>query len=274
MLISVRHVTRYVYDAPLMYSVETLKLTPPSFDGQKVVSWQIEAPGIARAATFRDGFGNLSHLVAFQGEHSVIEITARGLVETADRAGVARGLGEVAPVRVYLRMTPATEPDSAIRALAAEAAPDADLLARLHALKDLVADRVAYEVGETHSHTTAAEALADGRGVCQDHAHVFISAARVLGVPARYVNGYMVGEDDRPAEAHHGWAEAHVDGIGWIGFDPANRICPTDRYVRLVTGLDAASAAPIRGLQRGGASERLDVHVEVAQQVMQQTQQQ
>jgi transglutaminase-like putative cysteine protease len=143
-------------------------------------------------------------------------------------------------------------------------------LDRLHHLMALVRDRVAYEAGTTHAHTTAADALAEGRGVCQDHAHVFISAARVLGTPARYVNGYFVSGGDGPSEAHHAWAEAWVEGLGWVGFDPANAMCPTDRYIRLNTGLDALSAAPVRGLRRGDSEESLDVIVEVAQQVAQQ----
>ena len=94
-------------------------------------------------------------------------------------------------------------------------------------------------------HTSAAEALKAGRGVCQDHAHVFISAARLMGVPARYVNGYFVTGGESASEAQHAWAEACIDGLGWLGFDPANQVCPTERYVRLACGLDAASAAPI-----------------------------
>lgn len=265
MRIGILHVTRYIYGAPATYSVQALRLTPPEFADQHVVSWAIRAPGIETAAVFRDGFGNKAHLVAVTGEHAEVAIAAEGIVETSDSHGVVRGLAEVAPVRVFLRSTSLTAPDDAIRALAA-GAREADAVARLHALMGGVSEAIEYVVGETHSHTTAADALQRGRGVCQDHAHVFIAAARVLGIPARYVNGYMVAEEGHEAEAHHGWAEAWVDGVGWIGFDPANQLCPTERYVRLATGLDALSAAPIRGSRQGGASEQLDVRVEVAQQ--------
>lgn len=265
MRIGILHTTRYVYDAPSSYSVQTLRLTPPEFDGQRVVAWTIRAPGIERASSFRDGFGNRAHLVTINGAHSDVTIEAEGIVETTDRHGIVHGLLEVAPARVYLRSTRITAPDNPIRELAA-IATDADPVARLHQLMHGVADAITYTVGETGSETTAAEALARGRGVCQDHAHVFITAARLHGVPARYVTGYMVAEPGEPAEAHHGWAEAWVEGVGWVGFDPANRICPTDRYVRLATGLDAASAAPVRGSRHGSESEQLDVRVEVAQQ--------
>ncbi len=106
--------------------------------------------------------------------------------------------------------------------------------------------------------------------MCQDHAHIFIAAARTLGIPARYVTGYLLMEDTSdgagPAEAHHAWAEAWVESLGWVGFDVANRICPTERYVRLAAGLDAGYAAPIVGSRRGGADEKLDVSVAVQQQ--------
>ena len=130
-----------------------------------------------------------------------------------------------------------------------------------------VRDRVEYVPGATDAHTGAAEALADGKGVCQDHAHIFIAAARTLAIPARYVTGYLVLDGEQgTADAHHAWAEAWVEGLGWVGFDVANRVCPTDRYVRLAAGLDAGYAAPIVGSRRGGETETLDVSVTVQQQ--------
>jgi len=140
----------------------------------------------------------------------------------------------------------------------------------LHEIMNQIRSRIAYEIGVTHAHTTAAEALADGKGVCQDHAHVFISAARTLGIPARYITGYLLMNDAHPSAAHHAWAEAWIDPLGWVAFDSANRVCPTDRYVRLAAGLDAGYAAPIIGSRRGGASEKLEVSVAVQQQSAQQ----
>jgi transglutaminase-like putative cysteine protease len=190
-------------------------------------------------------------------------------VETEDRNGVVEGLRNATPPRVFLKETAQTRPDAAIRELAASVKAE-DALARLHALVGAVRGRVEYVPGVTDAHTCAAEALADGKGVCQDHAHIFISAARVLGVPARYVTGYLVLEEAKPSDAHHAWAEAWVEGLGWVGFDVANRICPTERYVRLAAGLDAGYAAPIIGSRRGGDDETLDVSVDVQQRNAQQ----
>jgi transglutaminase-like putative cysteine protease len=268
-IVSISHVTRYTLAVPAHYSIQSLRLTPPSFDGQKVVSWGIEMPHSIDAVPFRDSFGNMAHLVSIPEPHSAITIIAQGLVETQDRAGSVRGLVETAPVRVFKRETPTTGPDEGIRALAA-GVKGKETLERMHALMTAVHESVDYLVGVTDAHTSAAEALKEGRGVCQDHAHIFISAARVMGVPARYVNGYFVTGDEEPAEAHHAWAEAWIDGLGWLGFDPANGLCPTERYIRLACGLDASSAAPIRGTRRGGVEEVLDVVVEVQQQSAQQ----
>ena len=134
----------------------------------------------------------------------------------------------------------------------------------MHGLFNTVAEAIAYKPGTTSAQTTAAQALKAGKGVCQDHAHVFISAARAMGVPARYIVGYLFAEDGKTTETH-AWAEAFVPEIGWVGFDPANRLCPTDRYVRLACGLDAADAAPIRGNVSGAAQERLSASVDIAQ---------
>lgn len=265
MLVSIGHVTRYKFSTPALYSIHCLRLTPPSFDGQRVLSWQVEMPEIDRAVRFRDCYGNMSHLVSIQQPHSEIAILARGTVETQDRAGFARGLVELSPTRVFRRETDLTAADDAVRELCASTTAT-DPIDRLHELMRAVHERVPYTVGATYTQTSAATALKLGRGVCQDHAHVFISAARAMGLPARYVNGYFVTGEDNPAEAHHAWAEVWIEGLGWLGFDPANQVCPTDRYVRLACGLDARSAAPITGNRRGGIDEVLDVFVEVQQQ--------
>lgn len=269
MLLNIKHTTTYRYDTLARYAIESLRLTPPSFEGQKVVSWSLSAPGIERAARFQDGFGNLVHLTALHDEHDSITIEATGVVETQDRIGVARGLPEPTPLRVFRRQTPRTAADEAIRELALKSKGGCTL-DQLHRLMHNVREAVTYEIGSTHTHTSAAEALADGKGVCQDCAHIFISAARVLGIPARYVNGYFLSGTPDPSDAHHAWAEAWVEGLGWVGFDPANLMCPTERYVRLATGLDAGTAAPIRGTRKGGENETLDVIVEVQQQGAQQ----
>lgn len=269
MLISIGHVSRYKYSEPSQYTVQSLRLTPPAFEGQRIVEWSISAPGFEQAMAFRDSFGNQAHLVAYAEPHSEVLIIAKGVVATSDKAGLVRGLCDPTPVRVFLKETRRTAPNDAIRELAQKAGGQSDL-DRMHNLMNAIGEAVEYRVGATNEHTSAADALADGNGVCQDHAHILISAARALGFPARYVNGYFVSGALEASEAHHAWAEVWIDGLGWVGFDAANQLCPTDRYVRLAVGFDATYAAPIRGTRRGGTNESLDVVVEVQQQHSQQ----
>jgi transglutaminase-like putative cysteine protease len=136
-------------------------------------------------------------------------------------------------------------------------------LPQLHDLMGDVRDAIDYEIGASHAHTTAAEALKDGAGVCQDHAHVFISAARTLGIPARYVSGYMATAPGEVAEASHAWAEAHVPDLGWVGFDVANRVCPDERYVRVAVAMDVGGARPVKGIRRGPGQPNEHLRVEV-----------
>jgi transglutaminase-like putative cysteine protease len=260
MLISIRHVTRYTYPEPAAYSVQSLRLRPPSFRGQRVLSWSLKTSAPGQPLSFIDGFGNAVDLIAINGPHQELLIEAAGEVETENCNGVVRDLVSGAPPRVFLKETPQTLADAAIRALADEVAAK-DELAAMHALSERIAEVVPYEKGMTDAHTCAAEALAAGKGVCQDHAHIFIAAARVLEIPARYVTGYLASDVEEESEAHHAWAEAWIEGLGWVGFDVANNVCPTDAYVRLTTGLDAFSAAPITGSRRGGGAEKLTVSV-------------
>ena len=266
MLLSVDHTTHYRYDQPVRAVMQSHRLTPSRFEGQKVVNWAVTVTGGEMGGGFRDGAGDWVQGWTVKGPVSAVEVRVQGLVETTDLAGVLRGHRELVPPLAYLRDTPATAADDALRALA-KSAVQSDALGQAHALAFAVAGAIAYRPGSTHSHTTAAEALAQGEGVCQDHAHALIACARHLGMPARYVSGYLLAsEDGQPHEASHAWAEINVPGYGWIGFDPANRMCPDARYIRLGSGLDAKEAAPIKGIARGLGAESMDVTVAIQSQ--------
>ncbi len=272
MQLKVRHTTRYRYDVPLANAMQQLRLTPEDGPSQKVVEWEIDAPGIARATTYKDAFGNRVHMVSRSEPVEDVEITATGIVDTVNTDGV---LGHepdaVVPPRLYTRVTPLTQSNQAIRRLATHAETH-DRISGFHALMHAIREKVDYKIGVTETHAPAASALAAGEGVCQDHAHIFIAATRKVGVPARYVSGHLLLEDEQASEAHHAWAEVLIEGLGWTAFDVSNAICPTDRYVRLTTGLDSRSAAPIRGIRFGGLEENLQVEVDVSQAAFQQQQ--
>lgn len=267
MILSVSHRTTYRYDAPIRMAVQSLRLTPSVFDGQRTLDWSIGVEGGHKGAGFRDGAGDWVEGWSLRGPATEVCVTVSGRVETRDLSGMLSGHREAVNPLVYLRETPATRTDPGLGALArAAAANTTEPLSQAHALASLVAGAIAYRPGATEAHTTAAEALALGEGVCQDHAHALIAAARVLGLPARYVSGYLFATEDGLAhEAAHAWAEVWLDGLGWIGFDAANRCCPDERYVRIGSGFDARDAAPIRGIAQGPGSETLEVIVAVAQ---------
>jgi transglutaminase-like putative cysteine protease len=264
MKLQVRHETRYDYETSVRSSIQRLYLTPATFATQKVIAWKIEAPGIDKALVYVDGFGNQVHLITSQGLHDHVTVLAHGVVETQDAAGMVKGLRCPSPDSVFLRQTIATEPSPELDEIAhAAAAKYPKPLDMLHEIMREIHARIAFEIGATHVHTTAAEALRDGKGVCQDHAHAILSIARLLGIPARYVTGYLVTDGTNPATASHAWAEVLVPQLGWVGFDGANGKCPTSDYVRVATGLDAPGVVPVRGSRRGGQAENMTVSVMV-----------
>jgi len=263
MRIAVDHVTLYRYERPVRGVVQSHRLTPASFDGQRVLSWEITVSGGLKGGGFRDGAGDWVQGWTVRGPVSEIEVRVAGVVDTQDLAGVLRGHRELLPPEAWLRETGATRADAALSAMGKGLAGAKDALSAAHELSAAVSEAIAYKPGATHAHTTAAEAMAQGEGVCQDHAHALIAAARVAGLPARYVAGYLMS-GEAAAEAAHAWAEIHVAGLGWVGFDAANRCCPDERYIRLGSGLDARDAAPIKGTARGSGEEHLEVTVAVA----------
>lgn len=267
MRIRISHQTRYHYDAPANGVIQTLRLTPRNHDGQYVLRWRIDVSEDCRLDAHEDAFGNITHTFTADGPFSELGLQVEGEVDVQNTAGIVRGAIERFPPSLYLRPTPLTEADGAIAEFAREVSGKADdTLPLLHGLLSRIHSEMTFDVDPTHVATTAAEAFALKRGVCQDLTHIFIAAARHLGIPARYVGGYFHRADGvTQQDAGHAWAEAHVPTIGWVAFDPANGICATDAHVRVAVGLDYLGAAPVRGARYGGSDEALSVRVTVNQ---------
>jgi transglutaminase-like putative cysteine protease len=268
MRIRISHLTSYRYETPVTGVIQILRMTPRNHDGQHVATWRIDVSADCRLDQHEDAFGNITHAFTVDGPLTALEVQVEGEVETRDTQGIVRGAVERFPPSLYLRETALTRPDGKIAELARASRETAggDVLRLLHGLLERVHDDIIYDTDPTHPATTAAEAIALGRGVCQDLTHIFIAAARSVDVPARYVGGYFHRADGvSEQEAGHAWAEAFVPELGWIAFDPANGICATDAHVRVAAGLDYLGAAPVRGTRYGGAGEALSVKVRVAQ---------
>jgi transglutaminase-like putative cysteine protease len=263
MRIRISHTISYAYAEPARHITQILRLTPRDHDGQHVMSWRIEPTIDGRLRATQDPFGNVVHTFSADGPIAEMAIQIDGLIETTDLAGVVRGTIERVPIDVFHRDTLLTTPDEALRGFAIDAVREAGTpLSQMHALMEaLHAETVCVETGQ-RTGVGAAAAFAAREGIPQDIAHVFMTCARHLGIPARYVSGYVAQSDSLPhASGAHAWAEVHLDDYGWIGFDAANGLCPIDTHVRVAAGLDFADAAPVRGARKGGDGEALAVLV-------------
>ncbi len=265
MTLSIRHTTHYAFAQPVVHALQRLRLTPKETQGQRIIDWSMALENAHAELEYDDQHFNHVTLIALDPGAREVTVTCAGTVETDDNAGVIGRHSGHLPLWSFLRQTALTRPGAKLRALLREVSGPINEapLDFLHALSALIRDRVAYEAGRTHSATTAEEAMQHGYGVCQDHAHIFIGAARAAGIPARYISGYLMMDDRIDQEATHAWAEAHVEGLGWVGFDVSNGICPDPRYVRVATGSDYRDAAPITGISIGATAEVLTVGVAV-----------
>lgn len=258
MLLHIRHETLYRYDRPVRHSVQSLRLTPRADAGQRVQSWQLVAPG--KQAQQLDAHGNVMHLLTIDEPHHEIQILVSGIVET-DVKAVTGSVSTLSPL-VYLPETSLTRADDALRAFASNSGTGRDRGA-VTKLASRVRDALDYETGATAVFDTAAHAFALGRGVCQDHAHVMIACSRVLGLPARYVSGYVL-TDREDHVASHAWVDVWLEAEKqWCSVDVTNGMLAGPQHCRLAVGRDYLDCCPVRGVRRGGGAESMSAKVEV-----------
>ncbi len=267
MKLSIRHTTRYSFAEPVVHALQRLRLTPKETQGQEILDWAMEYDNAQPELEYDDQHFNTVTLVAVDPGATDVTITCKGTVKTEDNAGVIGRHSGHLPLWSFLGQTKLTKPGPKLRALirALPHSPD-DKLEYLHVLSAAIQEQVRYETGQTNVTTSAEQAVEAGHGVCQDHAHIFIGAARAADIPARYISGYLMMNDRIEQEASHAWAEAHIDGLGWVGFDISNGISPDPRYVRVATGRDYRDAAPVTGISFGSTEQLLTVDVAVEQQ--------
>jgi transglutaminase-like putative cysteine protease len=262
MRIRVDHTTHYAYDAPVRHSAQYLRLVPAGSARQRVIEWRLETPG--SPIEMRDGYGNILHLLTLERTVTEILIRSTGVVETSSAIDEAPDEFRMSPL-VFLRQSALAAADPAIVDFAEPYRRRCGTLSGLRELAAAVLDRLPFQPGVTEPHTAAAEAFQAGNGVCQDHAHVLIACCRHLGVPARYVSGYLC--EPRFSDTHvagHAWAEAWVVDR-WRSFDVTNGGPAGDHHVRVAVGADYLDAAPVRGVRSGGGGERLTASALVRQ---------
>jgi transglutaminase-like putative cysteine protease len=263
MRIHVAHDFSFAYEPPARAVMLALRLMPLDHDGQTVTGWRIEPSLDGRLRAGEDAFGNRVHTFTAEGPIERLVIAVTGTVETIDLAGMVRGAREPLPPDIYLRDTDLSRADEAIAIFARKATrAEPDPLAQVHALMAAVHEQIDRQPsGSDTPRRKAADVFATHTGDATDVAHVMVSAARELGFPARFVSGYLAGQPAAP----HAWAEIHIDGPGWIGFDATANVCPVEAHVRVAVGLDIADVAPVRLSRQGGGAETMDVRLEVRQ---------
>jgi len=282
MRIALRHQLRLSLEGSAAHAVQQLLVTPLSGPSQTVFDWTVTMNGIAEAPTFYDAFGNCVRLVGQRRLEGDIDILIEGSVETHDRNGVLGRIGGEPVPALFRRVTALTKsrPDihEGFVELAAEPRRRVELL---HGLMEHLRGQYRFgpepdeaqegadqqqsqsadtnqSQGQSQSQSQGQDsgAAAPGDGTpaaarqaasAADFAHMFIGALRALAIPARFVSGYLA-EDGTVEPGHHAWAEAWDESLGWVAFDPALGYCPTDRHIRVATGLDAAGTRPVRAV--------------------------
>lgn len=266
MRLQIQHTTQFHYDEPPSYGLLQLRAAPQSSSAQSVLEWEVKLDGARRQAQFVDQHGNRTDLISVLPDAQLLEISVSGEVDTLCTDGVLGPHAQAMPLWFYRRQSALTVMTEGLRELASSIAlPAENMISELHALSQLIRERVDYVTGQSSVATTAGEALDNKKGVCQDHSHIFLSVVREKGFAARYVSGYLLMDDRTSQDASHAWSEVYLDGLGWVGFDVSNGISPDERYVRIAQGSDYADVAPTKGLTVGAGRENLVVSIQVQQ---------
>ncbi|NBA93920.1 transglutaminase family protein [Pseudomonas sp. R5(2019)] len=256
MRLTINHETAYSYEDTVRASIQYLRLTPHDSQRQQILSWQLDLPRSVRAQL--DPFGNILHVLTLDEPHDSVVIHARGLVEIDEQREAEPESRSALP---FLRFTRLTEADQLLRSFASKHCRKRRDRTALIDLMQALHQHIVFSPGATQLDTSAAQAFAGKAGVCQDHTHTFLACARSLGVPARFVSGYLFNEGSE-ALSSHAWAEAWLDDA-WYSFDVTNQLARPERHLKLAVGLDYLDACPVRGMRHGGGFEQLHAKARV-----------
>jgi transglutaminase-like putative cysteine protease len=271
MLLRIQHETKLRYSDAVAETVFEVRMSPQSDEDQTTLGYRLRTTPNAPVTSYRDGFGNRVDLFNIMSPYQDLVIQATTLMRTHRRAAAARlaeadlgGDGATALEALeYLQPSALVNRSAAldefVAGLPRPSSPRA-LLASIPQVMDVVRGRLRYEKKVTTARTLLSEALGLGRGVCQDFSHLFLGACRALGLPARYVSGYISG----PGElATHAWCQVWGGRAGWIDVDPTHGNFVDDHYVVTAVGRDFADVPPNRGVWKGLADEVITVAVKV-----------
>jgi transglutaminase-like putative cysteine protease len=286
MFYSIRHLTKFRYSAPVSESVMELRMNPRSEGPQRCLNFEVSVTPRVTVRSYRDYLGNVVHHFDVPSAHRQLTIIAEAMVDVAGQpvlpaslgADVWKRLDEHIAARDFWEMLAPSQFaqwTDAIESFARELhlptgfeVRQRDPLEVLLGLNSAVYQAIAYVPKSTRVDSPVDDALRNRQGVCQDYSHIMIALVRRLGIPCRYVSGYLFhrsGEKTRSSEgATHAWVEAYLPELGWIGLDPTNNVLAGETHVRTAVGRDYADVPPTRGVFKGGANSELTVAVRVA----------
>ncbi len=281
MYYTIQHITKYRYSKPIYESVMQLYMQPRTENMQHCFSFEVTTTPRAHPLPYRDYLGNMVHSFNVPGSHTALTITTRAVVSVQSPPALPdalspdawEALDTQATAADYwdaLAQTPLTQPTDLLDQLANEfdARRRDDPLTVIRQLNSQLYEYMAYRPETTRVDSPIDEALANRAGVCQDFSHILLSLLRKIGVPCRYVSGYIAhqqGKDRSAEDATHAWVEAFLPGLGWIGFDPTNNVVAGDHHIRVAIGRDYSDVPPSRGVFKGDATSELNVAVRVTQ---------
>jgi len=277
---NIKHVTRFAYDVPVSESVVEARMQPRSDGTQRCLHFGLSTTPVSRVLTYHDHDGNCVHHFNIPATHARLTLKAEALVDCApppviperlDVDGWSRLDALTASGEYWDLLNPSTfaRPTQLLEDLACELGLERgdDPLAMLRGLTATLFSTFAYAPQTTRVDSPIDDALRSRQGVCQDFAHIMIALVRRLGVPCRYVSGYLfhrLEDDDRSSDgATHAWVEALLPDLGWVGFDPTNNLIAGERHVRVALGRDYSDVPPTRGVYQGVSAVRTELAVAV-----------
>tara|TARA_B100000886_G_scaffold334349_1_gene289749 strand:+ start:420 stop:1229 length:810 start_codon:yes stop_codon:yes gene_type:complete len=250
MKINISHCTEYVYSETVPKLIQCVKLYPSICKNQQILNWKISASHGKIVESHIDALGHKILNIYNNNFSGKLKISSSGEVKTKNLSGIISGLKEKVNPLCFLRQTDLTRPCKKIKEISEDKKLKAlDMVEYAHQLNLIVSNCIEYVSGSTSTSTSSKQALKQGKGVCQDFAHILISVARYKNLPARYVNGFLLETTNSGENTTHAWTEIFLKELGWVGFDPSHKKCIDDKYVRVSTGLDFLDASTIKGIK-------------------------
>lgn len=267
MKIKILHTTEYKYNSTIPKLIQCLKLYPSICNNQKILKWNITSNHGKIIDSHVDALGHKVQNIYLNNFTGKLKITSNGLIKTKDFAGVIKGLKEKVNPICFLRETKLTLPCEDIIKISRQAKKKhSNTVDFIHELNLIVSKSIRYVSGSTNISTSSHEALKQKKGVCQDFAHILITAARFNGIPARYVNGFLLDDMNSTENSTHAWVEIFIKDLGWVGFDPSHQKCIDENYIRISTGFDFLDASTIKGVKTNyDGDEVLNTKVNIEQ---------